>query len=430
VSWLPDPTVLEGLAIVGATSGALGCFAFLRRQSLLSDTLAHAALPGVCLAFLFNGAKDNVVLLTGALAAGVAGSLLFLAILRGSRLRQDAALGIVLSSFFGLGILLLSMLQGGGWLLEAVGFEGAGQQSGLKQFIFGQVAFLTNDYLMLMRILSGAVLAALFIFYKELKLVSFDAEYATTLGFRRRLLELLFAALIVAVVMLSLRAVGVVLTVALLVAPAAAARQWTERLGIMILLAMVIGTAAGIGGAFSSLYLGSAAGPGVVIAATLLLGFSLLIAPRRGLLWNWIRQLRHRARVRRENLLTDFYRLGERQRDWQHTRTAADLAAVRHQQSVAISRTLHDLLQRGLVQAQNGHWLLTDLGLTEAARVVRNHRLWELYLARRLELAADHVHRDAEAMEHALPPDIIAELEETLESPELDPHGNPIPHAT
>lgn len=459
MSWLPDPTVLEGLALVGATSGALGCFAFLRRQSLLSDTLAHAALPGVCLAFLITSAKGDAVLLGGALVAGVLGSLLFLAILRGSRLKQDVALGIVLSTFFGVGVVLLSMLQGGvdpaphtlsdwlaqlfglrdpaekpvnlrTWVLQSVNFEGTGRQSGLKHFIFGQAAFLSTEYLWLMRFLGGFVLGGMMLFYKELKLLSFDADYAATLGFRRRVLELIFATLIVAVVMLSLRAVGVVLTVALLVAPAAAARQWTERLGVMIVLACLFGVLSGVGGAFWSRHVEhSPTGPIVVLAATLLLCVSLLVAPGRGLVWNWVRLWQHRRQVRHENLLTDFYRLGERQRDWRVARASSDLAAVRQGPEPPVNRTLRQLAARGLTQSEGVRWRLTEQGLDEAVRVVRNHRLWELYLAKRLELALDHVHRDAEAMEHVLPPEVISELEETLENPELDPHGHPIPRA-
>jgi manganese/zinc/iron transport system permease protein len=440
MTWLPDLTVLEGLALVGATSGALGCFAFLRRQSLLSDTLAHAALPGVCLAFLLTGLKHNVVLLTGALIAGILGSLLFLVILRNSRLKQDVALGIVLTTFFGAGVVLLSLLQGRidpnqpnvrQWLLELVNFQASGQQSGLKHFIFGQAAYLTEDYVVLMRILGSVVMAALVLFYKELKLLSFDPEYAATLGYPRRVLELVFAALIVAVVMLSLRAVGVVLTVALLVAPAAAARQWTERLSVMIVLAMFLGMLSGVGGAFWSRHVAnSPTGPVVVLCATVFLGLSLLVAPARGLLWSWFRVRRHRHLVQRENLLTDFYRLGERQRDWQRGRTPAELASVRAQPVPLLAPTLRKLAADGYATREGTAWRLTPAGLDEAARVVRNHRLWELYLAKRLDLALDHVHRDAEAMEHALPPEVVAELEEVLENPDLDPHGHPIPHAS
>ncbi len=421
--WLPDREVLVGSATIGAVSGALGCFAVLRRQSMLADTLAHAALPGVCLAFLLTGGlKDPLMLLLGAGAAGILGTLLVIGIVRGSRLKQDAALGVVLTTFFGIGIVLLRFIQD----------RPGGNQSGLKHFIYGQVGFITQDQVVLMLIFGSVVLVLVALFYKEFKLLSFDPEYGSTLGYPRRWLDILFAMLLVTTVMISLRAVGVVLTVALLIAPGAAARQWTHRLSRMILLAMLIGVLSSLGGALWSKHsrVNMPAGPAIVLIASGFVIVSLLLAPRRGLLWAWLRMARHRRTVRRENLLTDFYRLGERARDWERPRNPRELAAVRSQAPRPVQRTLGDLRGEGYVEPSDSGWRLTPSGLVEAARVVRNHRLWELYLARRLELAADHVHRDAEEMEHALPPEIVAELEATLDHPDLDPHGLPIPRAT
>jgi manganese/zinc/iron transport system permease protein len=425
-SWLPDDSVLFALAIIGATSGALGCFAVLRRQSLLGDTLAHAALPGVCLAYLLTETKTPLVLLMGALATGLLGTLLVLSLLRNSRLKQDAALGLVLSTFFGLGIVLLTFLQNR---------PDAGQ-SGLDHFIYGQAAYLIHEHVVTMLWFGSAVLLVLILLYKEFKLLSFDSEYATTLGFPRRWLEVILSLLIVIGVMISLRAVGVVLTVALLIAPAAAARQWTHRLSTMIFLAMAIGVLSALLGAiWSQNTEQTPTGPAVVLVASALLAVSLLFAPQRGLYWSWLRLRSHRGKVRRENLLTDFYRLGERRGDGQSW-TVEELAAMRRQPQAEARKTLRELEAMGLVapapapEKDAAGWHLTFVGQKEAARVVRNHRLWELYLARRLDLALDHVHRDAEDMEHALPPEVVAELEATFQHPERDPHGHVIPRTT
>jgi manganese/zinc/iron transport system permease protein len=420
---VPDAAVLAALAIIGATSGALGCFAVLRRQSLLGDTLAHAALPGVCLAYLLTGLKEPLLLLAGALAAGVVGTMLMLGLLNNSRLRQDAALGLVLSTFFGAGVVLLSFMQN---------HPDAGQ-SGLDQFIYGQAAYLIHEHVITMSIFGAAALLLLALFYKEFKLLSFDAEYASTLGFARGRLEVLLSLLIVLAVMISLRAVGVVLTVTLLIAPAAAARQWTHRLSVMIVLAMGLGVVSALGGAvWSQNFEDTPTGPAVVLVASFFLTVSLLFAPQRGLLWSWLRLQRYRRKVRRENLLTDFYRLGEWGGGTRQSWTVAELANVRRLPERQVARTLNELAAEGYVAAAaNGEttWQLTPAGQAEAARVVRNHRLWELYLARRLELAPDHVHRDAEDMEHALPPEVVAELASSLDHPERDPHGHPIPRA-
>jgi manganese/zinc/iron transport system permease protein len=421
MNWLPDAPVLQGLAIVGATCGALGCFAVLRRQSLFGDTLAHAALPGVCLAYLVFGAKDLTVLMAGATVSGVIGTLLVLGLLRGSRLKQDAALGIILSTFFALGLMLLTYFQN----------RGDGNQSGLDTFIYGKAAFLRHEQVVPMFLFGAVVLTLLIVFYKEFKLLSFDPEYTSTLGFRRRLLELLLALLLVLTVMISLRAVGVVLTVGLLVAPAAAARQWTHRLSWMMIIAVAIGIGSGIGGAIWSLNMAyTPTGPAVVLVASSVMILSLLFAPQRGLLGSWLRLWQHRRTVRRENLLSDLYRLGERQRAWQGSWTTAQIAAVRDQPPRPLEATLRTLEESGQVVADTGRWRLTRQGLEEASRVVRNHRLWELYLAKRLDLPVDHVHRDAEAMEHALPPELVAELEATLENPDIDPQGKPIPRSS
>jgi manganese/zinc/iron transport system permease protein len=273
-----------------------------------------------------------------------------------------------------------------------------------------------------------ASLALVILFYKELKLFSFDPDFAGTVGFSRRGLEVLTALLTMAGVMISLRAIGVVLTTALLIVPAAAARQWTGGLGRMIFLAMAFGVVSGLGGAIWSQNADATpAGPAVTLTATSILIVSLALAPRRGMLWAWLRLAAHRRKVRRENLLSDFYRLGEGGKDWDRSRSSEDLAAVRGQPSRAARRTLRLLQTAGKVQRNTDGWRLTPEGLEDAALVVRNHRLWELYLTHRLDLPADHVHRDAEEMEHALSPEMVRDLENLLGDVTRDPHGRVVP---
>lgn len=418
MTWLPEGTVLQGLAILGTTCGTVGCFALLRRQNLLADTLAHAALPGICAAYLLTRDKDLPVLLLGAAVSGTLGVWLILAIVQTSRLKQDAALGIVLSTFFATGLLLLTYLQN---------FPD-GNQAGLNTFIYGQTAYLREEHVRWMLGISVLLLSVVGLLYKEFKLVCFDPDYAQTLGLRRRVLEFLLAMLLVLTVLISLRSVGVVLTVGLLTAPAATARQWTNRLGSMIVLAAVLGVACSwLGAIWSQNVPLTPAGPAIVLTASVVMLGSLMLAPQRGVLAAWLRQLAHRRRVRLENLLTDFYRLNEVRHDWEQPRNVIELAQVREQPPQVVQRTLHDLEDAGLVVETDGGWRLTQQGLQEAARIVRTHRLWELYLSRRLDLAADHTHRDAEAMEHALTPELVAELESSLENPETDPQGKPIP---
>ncbi len=269
-------TVALGSAVLGIVSGALGAFAVLRRQSLLGDAMAHAALPGVCVAFLLTGTKTPAVLMAGAGGAALLGALWLMGITRTTRVKPDSALAVVLSVFFGLGLLLLTAIQK---LPTAA-------QAGLDHFLFGQAAALVERDVVVMAVLAGVALATLSLCWKEFKLLSFDPEYGATLGLPIRFFDVLLTLLTVVAVVVGLQTVGVVLITALLVAPGAAARQWTDRLGVMVVLSALFGAVAGVTGAvISSATAKLPTGPTIVLCASALVLVSLLVAPHRGLLW-------------------------------------------------------------------------------------------------------------------------------------------------
>jgi manganese/zinc/iron transport system permease protein len=410
--------VLLGASLLGLVGGVLGGYTLLRRQSLLGDALAHAALPGVCLAFLLTGTKATLPLLGGALVAGILGALYVLVVVRGSRVKEDAAIGIVLSVFYAVGIVLLTRIQ------KLPG----GNQSGLDKFLFGQAAALVGEDLVLLAIVGGAVLATLLVLHKELKLVSFDRAFGSSLGFPVRGLEVLLTCLLVVVVVVGLQMVGVVLMVAALITPAAAARQWTDRFGRMLLVSGAIGAFTGAGGALASAQIrGIPTGPAIVLVSSAVLVVSLLLAPRRGILWAFIRERLFAAGIRRENLLRDLYLVGEREGGWDGFTPPPALMGLRGHSARRLFRIAIQLAQKGWVERSGDDLRLTTEGLAEAEQVVRKHRLWEVYLTRRLDLPRDHVHRDAEAMEHALSEEAVNEFEERLGFPAVDPHGRPIP---
>ena len=214
-------TVALGAAVIGIVAGALGAFAVLRRQSLVGDAMSHAALPGIAIAYLITGQKSNVVLLTGAAIAGWLATLAVLGIVRTSRIKFDSALGLVLSVFFGFGLMLLTFIQR----------RPDSSQAGLDKFLFGQAATMIQDEVRNMAFVGAAALLVLVILWKSFKLLSFDSDFAATIGYPVRLLDVLLTTLIVIAIVIGLQAVGVVLMSAMIVAPAAAARQWTNRLG-------------------------------------------------------------------------------------------------------------------------------------------------------------------------------------------------------
>ncbi len=411
--------VLLGSTLLGLVGGILGSFALLRRQSLLGDALAHAALPGVCLAFLLTGQKTPGILLAGAATTGILGALSVILIVRGSRLiKEDSAIGIVLSVFFAFGIVLITKIQR----------MPSGNKGGLDKYLFGQAATLVTEDLWVMCGISAVVIAAIVVLFKELKLLCFDRAFGASLGFPMRGLEVLLTCLLVLVVVVGLQTVGVVLMVATLVTPAAAARQWTDRLDSMVLVSGAIGMFCAIVGVLlSNTATNIPPGPTIVLVSSSVLALSILFAPRRGLLWARLRERSVESRIRRENLLKDIYTLGERGQSWTVLTPIHAITAVRGQPARALRKSSRSLAADGLADLVDDELRLTPAGLEAAGKVVRKHRLWEVYLTRRLDLPTDHVHREADAMEHALSDEAVEQLEERLGFPAQDPHGKPIP---
>ncbi|HLT85261.1 MAG TPA: iron chelate uptake ABC transporter family permease subunit [Phototrophicaceae bacterium] len=252
-------TVAVGAAVLGLLGGTLGTFAVLRRQSLLSDALAHAALPGVALGFLVTGTTAGPGLVLGAAATAALAAGLVLVVVQRTRVKQDAALALALSTFFGAGTVLLTYVAG----------TGAAGQSGLDRFVLGQAASLVAADVRLMVVLAVVALAVVALLYKELKLVSFDPAFARAVGYPVRRLEALLTGLLVVAIVVGIQTVGVVLVAALLITPAAAARQWTDRLGAMVLLAAVLGAGSGaVGAVLSATTTDLPTGPVVVLVAT------------------------------------------------------------------------------------------------------------------------------------------------------------------
>ncbi len=281
-------TVALGAAVLGIVSGTLGCYAVLRRQALLGDAMSHAALPGIVLAFMLTGMRELSLLLLGAAVAGWVAALVMMAITHHSRIKEDSALGMVLAVFFGFGLMLLSFAQK----------QPTAAQAGLDTFLFGQAASLVERDVVTMALIGGVSLGLMLLFWKEFKLLSFDPDYAATIGLPVRLLDIGLTSLIVVAIVIGLQTVGVVLMSAMLIAPAAAARQWTDRLGLMVLLAGVFGALSGIIGAIiSATARGLSTGPTIVLVVSAFVVVSLLLAPNRGLVWKWVHHIRNRRRL-------------------------------------------------------------------------------------------------------------------------------------
>ncbi|MBQ4901933.1 metal ABC transporter permease [Paenibacillus sp. Marseille-P2973] len=293
INWITDPNmqwILMGSLLLGLGSGVIGSFTFLRKQSLLGDALAHAALPGICIAFMLSGVKSIGLFMLGAIVSGMLATFGIHAITRYSRIKQDAALGIVLSVFFGIGVVMMTKIQ----------HSGNGNQSGLDKYMFGQAASMMLSDVYLVGIVSLILIAVCTLLFKEFKLVSFDPGFARGMGLKVGLFEQLLLLMTVIAVVVGIQAVGVVLVAALLITPAVAARYWTDALGVMIVLAGVFGALSGVTGTLISGTLSNLpTGPVTVLAATSLFLVSVVFAPGRGLASKLLRRIRQRNEVRR-----------------------------------------------------------------------------------------------------------------------------------
>jgi manganese/zinc/iron transport system permease protein len=279
--------VLASMLMLGTAAGLAGCFAYWKRQSLMSDALAHAALPGVVIGFAILGFKSLPVMLLGAAASALLGAWAVTAIRAHSRVKEDTAMGIILSVFFGLGIMLLTMVNrmpGGG-------------QSGLNGFIFGQAAAMVRQDMRTMTAVAAVVLLVVLISFKEWKLYLFDPAFARGIGLSGRLMEAAYLTLLVVIIVIGIQAVGVILMAALLIIPAVSARYWTNAFGTMLALSALFGGGAGVAGTYvSTLGDGWPTGPFIVIAAAGIFLLSLVFGTRKGL---FVKAMQRRAQMRR-----------------------------------------------------------------------------------------------------------------------------------
>ena len=356
-------TVALGAVILGIVSGMLGSFAVLRKQSLLGDAISHAALPGIVLAFLLTRQREPAVLMLGALTAGWLATLFMLAITRTTHIKNDTALGLVLSVFFGLGLMLLTFTQR---LPDAT-------QAGLDKFLFGQAATLLQRDVVTMAVIGVIAIGLLVLFWKEFKLITFDPEYAASLGFPVRVLDVLLTTLLVIAIVIGLQTVGVVLMSAMIVAPAAAARQWTDRLSLMILLGGLFGAIAGVSGTLiSSSAERLPTGPIIVLCISAIVVFSMLFATNRGLLWNWLRSRQNSRKLRARAVLADLSTLAMQHPNQDHGHAIAVLRAMSTNPD-GVSHALRQLQERGHArEVSHDVWALTDEGLAQASQNLKN----------------------------------------------------------
>ena len=352
-------TILLGAASLGVVSGVVGSYAVLRRQSLVGDVMSHAALPGIVLAFLVMGVKEQLPIFIGAALSAVLAVFLINLITANSRIKTDSAMGMALSVFFGLGLVLLTYAQK---MPDA-------NQAGLDKFLFGQAEALVEKDVLIIGVTGGFALAVVGLFWKEFKLLCFDPDFGGTMGFSMKSLDLLVTAVIVSAIVIGLQTVGVVLMSSMLIAPAVAARQWTGGMGSMVVLAALIAAVSGVTGvALSAGLENMPTGPAVIVCVSVIAFFSVLFSPN-GFFTLRLRDARSRREIKKDYVLKALHDLALEHNDpgYAHSERLLELGS---EKGFNVRKSLSRLQAAGYVErAGEENWRLTPSGIREIAKL-------------------------------------------------------------
>lgn len=394
--------------LVGLMCGVLGCFIVLRNMSLIGDALAHAILPGVVLAFVVVG-YSALGFFTGSVIAGLLAAAGITWIQQNVKTKNDAAIGIVFTAMFSIGIMGISWIS-----------KNEGVHLDLKDFLFGNVLGVANQDLYLTAGVTVYVLVSVVVFYRYLFVTTFQPVVAETMGISVRMIHYFLMLLLSFAVVASLQTVGVILVVAMLITPASTALLLSNRLQTVLVIAGILGLLSAFLGLLSAIWLETTPGPAMAVVATLIYLVAVFFAPKKGLIFQFFRKRKLRRKIRLEDILKQMFRLQE-----EGNLSEATLIARLGMQRRFFQKGIITLRQQGWIVRDN--LALTAKGEAEARRLVRAHRLWETYLADKIGLDAEKVHDEAERYEHLLPENLLDEVDESLGYPTLDPHGEPIP---
>lgn len=413
--------VVVGATLLGLGAGVVGSFTLMRKRALLGDALSHATLPGIAIAFLlatslgFDG-KSLPLLLAGAAVTGSLGVATIQLIRKTTRLKEDTALGLVLSVFFGAGVALLGVAQNSG-----------GNAAGLESFIYGKTSAMLASDAALIGTTSAICIALSLAIFKEMSLLCFDAGFASSRGYPVGWLDLILMAMVVVITIIGLQAVGLVLMIALLVIPPAAARFWTEDLRTMTRIAAGLGAiSCYLGAVLSAVYPKLPSGATIVLTAAAFFLISALFGSKRGVAIRALRRQKFLRRISMEHLLRSVYEVTESRED--ETAPIHRLLAMRSWSLPELRKLIERAKQKEYIRRQNGESIrLTSRGELKAEWLTRQHRLWELYLITHADVAPSRVDRGADDIEHVLEPETINQLENLLQeedrpAPPASPH--------
>ena len=396
---------LAASMLVGMACGVIGCFVILRGMAMVGDAISHAVLPGVVVAFMLAG-TGPLALFLGAMAAGVLTTVLINLIQSNSRIKGDSAIGLVFTVFFAVGVILISALP-------------RGTHFDLKCFLFGNPLAVSQPDLWMMVIVAAMVCGIVFLLFHPLRAASFDPVMAASIGLRPKAVHYLVMFLLAATVVASLQAVGIIMVVAMIIAPGATAYQWTDRLGVMLALAAVVGLFSAGLGFIVSFWQNWPTGPAMTVVAGGLFILSMFFSPRYGIIASTVRRKKNTRHIAVEDLLKALARLPE------FSATVDRLADSTGLKAERIRSLGRNLSKKGLIDVlERDTFRLTARGEEQARGMLRTHRLWEVLLSK-AGIDEAQIHPMAERLEHAH--ELADQMDLAMGSPELDPHGRKIP---
>ncbi len=396
-------------SMVGLMCGVLGCFIVLRNMALIGDALAHAILPGVVVAFMVVG-YSTIGFFAGSVVAGLLAAAGITWIQHNVKTKNDAAIGIVFTTMFALGVIGIS------------GVSREGVHLDLKDFLFGTVMGVSNEDLYLTAAVTVYVIVSIIVFYRYLFATTFQEVVAQTMGISVTMIHYFLMLMLSFAVVASLGTVGVILVVAMLITPASTALLLSDRLQNVLVIAGIIGLFSAIIGLIGAIIVEAPPGPAMAVVATIFYLIAVFFSPKKGLVFKYFQKRKLQRRIHVEDILKEGLKLQGRG-EFTFIKLKGKLGLSKHK----LSKHLKQLSTNKFLIVKNNQLELTANGKDEALRLVRAHRLWETYLVNQIGLSSEQIHEDAEKYEHLLSEEILDEVDATLGFPKQDPHGSPIP---
>ena len=397
-------------SLVGVMCGVIGAFMVLRNMSLIGDALAHAILPGVVVAFIVVG-YSSIGFFAGTLLAAIGSAIGITWIQENVKTKNDAAIGIIFTAMFSIGVIGISSIN-----------NEQGVHLDLRDFLFGTIMGVSNEDLIITAMVTVYAILSIAIFYRHLFITTFQPTIAATMGISVKMIHYFLMLLLSFAVVVALRSVGMILVVAMLITPSAAALLLSNKLKRVLVLSGIFGLSSAVLGLLFAIVLNTTPGPAMCVVATLIYFLAVFFSPSKGLVFKYIRKRRQAFQIQKEDIIKYLYK---NPKD-----TSGSLTDMTSSLTISPNRIashLKQLRKDGYIVDKGSGKLLTAKGTQLAENLLRAHRLWETYLVDEVGLRNTEIHEEAEKFEHLLNTEILDQVDAKLGFPSVDPHGSPIP---